>query len=48
MSAKAVHHGILYHMLFNKKHKKVIGAVWAVVCFLIIVSMVLLYTPIFR
>jgi hypothetical protein len=34
-------------MLLNKKHKKVVGVAWAIVAFLIIISMILLYTPIF-
>ena len=34
-------------MLLNQKHRKIVGIIWAVVCFLIIISMVLLYTPIF-
>ncbi|HEY4508622.1 MAG TPA: hypothetical protein VJJ55_03125 [Candidatus Paceibacterota bacterium] len=32
-------------MFFNPKHRKKIGAVWAVLCVLIIISMVLLYFP---
>jgi len=32
-------------MLFNAKHKKKIGIIWAVLCALIIISMVLLYFP---
>jgi len=35
-------------MLFNKKHQKKIQTAWAVVSILIIVSMILLYSPIFR
>ncbi|TSC68135.1 MAG: hypothetical protein G01um101472_142 [Parcubacteria group bacterium Gr01-1014_72] len=34
-------------MLFEKKHQKKIKIVWAIVCILIIVSMVILYTPIY-
>jgi len=34
-------------MLFHGKTKKAIGAVWVVLCILIIISMILLYTPIF-
>ncbi len=34
-------------MLFNKKHQKKIQTIWVVLCVLIIVSMVLLYSPIF-
>jgi len=34
-------------MLFNKKHQKKIQIVWAVVGVLIIISMILLYSPIF-
>lgn len=34
-------------MLFNKKHRRTVGIIWGVLCVLIIVSMVLLYTPIF-
>jgi len=33
-------------MLFNKQHKKKIGIIWAVICVLIIISMVLLSVPI--
>ncbi len=35
-------------MLFNKKHQKKIQVIWAVVSLLIIVSMILLYSPFFR
>jgi len=35
-------------MFFNKKHQKKIQVIWAVVCVLIIVSMILLYSPIFQ
>lgn len=34
-------------MLFNKKTKGVVKVVWTVLAFLIIISMVLLYAPIF-
>ena len=34
--------------MFNKKHKKIVSIVWGFVCFLIIISMVLLYTPFFQ
>lgn len=34
-------------MLFEKRHRKKVGIIWAVLCVLIIISMVLLYTPIF-
>lgn len=34
-------------MLFKKKHRRVIEVTWIVLAALIIVSMVLLYTPIF-
>ena len=33
-------------MLFDKRHKQKIKAVWYIICILIILSMVLLYTPI--
>lgn len=36
------------YMLFNKKHQKKIQTAWVVVCVLIIISMILLYMPIFR
>jgi predicted nucleic acid-binding Zn ribbon protein len=39
---------ILNYMLFNKKHQKKIQVAWAVVSVLIIVSMILLYSPMFR
>lgn len=32
-------------MLFDKRHKGKVKAVWIVLCVLIIISMVLLYTP---
>lgn len=32
-------------MLFHRKHRKTVGIIWAVLCFLIIISMVLLYVP---
>ena len=35
-------------MLYNKKTKGVMKVVWGVVAFLVIISMVLLYTPIFN
>jgi hypothetical protein len=35
-------------MLFNKKSKGVINAIWTVVAVLIIASMILLYFPVFR
>ncbi|KKT00853.1 MAG: hypothetical protein UW07_C0010G0037 [Candidatus Nomurabacteria bacterium GW2011_GWF2_43_8] len=35
-------------MLFHKKHQKKIQAVWGVLSILIIISMILLYSPIFR
>ncbi len=35
-------------MLFNKKHKGIINIVWGVVVVLVILSMILLYFPIFR
>lgn len=34
-------------MLFQKKHQRKIQAVWKVLVILIIISMVLLYAPIF-
>ncbi|KKU70502.1 MAG: hypothetical protein UX94_C0005G0064 [Parcubacteria group bacterium GW2011_GWA2_47_21] len=37
-------HNIL--MFFQNKHRKKINAIWAVLCVLIIISMILLYTPI--
>ena len=33
------------YMLFNKKHQKKVQIIWAVLCTLIIISMVLLYAP---
>ena len=33
-------------MLFDKKHQKKIQIIWAVLCILIIISMILLYAPI--
>jgi len=35
-------------MLFNKKHQKRIQVVWAIVSIFIIISMILLYSPIFQ
>lgn len=35
-------------MLYNKKTKGVVRVVWTVVAVLVIISMVLLYTPIFN
>ena len=35
-------------MLFNKKHQKRIQTAWAIITVLIIISMILLYSPIFR
>ena len=35
-------------MLFNKKHQKKIQFAWAVVSVLIIISMIVLYSPILR
>jgi predicted nucleic acid-binding Zn ribbon protein len=35
-------------MLFDKRHKKKVQFIWVVLCILIIVSMMLLYTPLFR
>jgi hypothetical protein len=35
-------------MLFNKKTKGIINAVWTVVAVLVILSMVLLYFPVFN
>ena len=35
-------------ILLKRKHQKKIQVTWAVVCVLIIISMILLYTPIFR
>jgi len=35
-------------MLFNKKHQKKVQVIWAVLTVLIIVSMILLYAPIFQ
>jgi len=32
-------------MLFNPKHRKKIGIIWAVICVLIIISMILLSAP---
>jgi predicted nucleic acid-binding Zn ribbon protein len=34
-------------MLFHKKTQKAAKMVWMVICVLIIISMILLYTPIF-
>lgn len=34
-----------FSMFFNPKHRKKIGAIWAVLCVLIIISMVFLYFP---
>ena len=35
-------------MLFNKQHKRKIGIIWGVICVLIILSMILLYFPVFN
>jgi len=35
-------------MFYNKKTKGIVKAVWTVVAILVIISMVLLYTPIFN
>jgi predicted nucleic acid-binding Zn ribbon protein len=35
-------------MLFHKKTQKAAKMVWMVICVLVIVSMILLYAPIFR
>jgi hypothetical protein len=35
-------------MLFNKKHQKKIQAIWGVLAFLVAVSMILLYFPVFQ
>lgn len=35
-------------MLFHKKTKSILNAVWTVVAVLVIASMVLLYFPVFR
>ncbi len=32
-------------MFFDPRHKKKIGFIWAVICVLIMISMVLLYLP---
>lgn len=32
--------------MFDKKHKKIINTIWIVIVALVIISMVLLYTPI--
>ena len=36
------------YMLFNKKHQKKIQIVWAALSIFIIISMILLYSPIFK
>jgi len=33
--------------IFNKKHKKAVKVIWGIIGAVIIVSMILLYTPIF-
>jgi hypothetical protein len=38
----------MVHMLFDKRHKKKINAIWVVICVLIIISMVILYMPNFQ
>jgi hypothetical protein len=35
-------------MLLNKKHKKVLNIIWGVVAFIVILSMILLYFPVFQ
>ena len=35
-------------MLLDKKNRKKIQIVWTILCVMIIISMILLYTPIFR
>jgi len=35
-------------MLFNKKHQKKIQAIWGALAVLVIVSMILLYFPVFQ
>lgn len=34
-------------MLWGKKGKKIVGGIWAVISILVIISMVLLYMPVF-
>ena len=35
-------------MLFDRRHKKKIQMTWTILCIVIIVSMILLYSPIFK
>lgn len=35
-------------MLFDKRHKGKVKAIWLVLCVLIMISMVLLYTPLWK
>gem|GEM_PF-1059736 len=35
-------------MLFNKKHQKRLQVIWGILSILIILSMILLYSPIFK
>jgi hypothetical protein len=35
-------------MLFDQKHKKKVGIIWAVICILVAISMIALYVPILR
>ncbi len=37
-----------FHMLFERKNQKRFRMIWTIICALIIISMIILYTPIFR
>lgn len=39
--------GNMSRMLFDKRHKKKVRVAWMILSVLIIVSMILLYTPLF-
>ena len=45
--AKIRSYGSIARMLFDRRHKKKIKVVWMALSILIIVSMILLYSPIF-
>jgi hypothetical protein len=35
-------------MLFDRRHKKKVQGIWVMLCVLLIVSMILLYSPVFQ
>ncbi|HEY4486521.1 MAG TPA: hypothetical protein VJB70_02205 [Candidatus Paceibacterota bacterium] len=48
MYYRKIYYSLLLDMFFGKQHKKLVRNIWIVLSILVIVSMTLLYFPIFN